>query len=93
VSPTFIIDELQSKKDTKFEDKKLLLTFGLIGRNKGIETVIKALPKVIEKYPEVIYMIVGKTHPNVLRHSGEEYRNSLQRLIKSLDLTVIMYYF
>lgn len=84
--PDIHLDELQSKKDTKFEDKKLLLTFGLIGRNKGIETVIHALPKVIEKYPEVIYMIVGKTHPNVLRHSGEEYRNYLQRLIKSKDL-------
>jgi len=84
--PDIHLNELQSKKDTKFEDKKLLLTFGLIGRNKGIETVIHALPKVIEKYPEVIYMIVGKTHPNVLRHSGEEYRNYLQRLIKSKDL-------
>lgn len=84
--PDIHLDELQSKKDTKFEDKKLLLTFGLIGRNKGLETVIKALPKVIEKYPEVVYLIVGKTHPNVLRHSGEEYRNYLQRLIKSLDL-------
>ncbi len=84
--PDIHLDELQSKKETKFENKKLLLTFGLIGRNKGIETVIKALPKVIEKYPDVVYMIVGKTHPNVLRHAGEEYRNYLQLLIKNLNL-------
>lgn len=84
--PDIHLDELQSKKETKFENKKLLLTFGLIGRNKGIETVIKALPKVIEKYPDVVYMIVGKTHPNVLRHAGEEYRNYLQLLVKNLNL-------
>lgn len=85
--PDIHMDELQSKKDTNFEDKKLLLTFGLIGRNKGIETVIEALPKVIEKYPEVVYMVVGKTHPNVLRHDGEEYRIYLQQLISDLKLT------
>jgi glycosyltransferase involved in cell wall biosynthesis len=57
-----------------------------VGRNKGIETVIKALPKVIEKHPEVIYMVLGKTHPNVFRHSGEEYRIFLMRLVKNLQL-------
>jgi len=74
------------KKEFKLENRKVLLTFGFIGRNKGIETVIKALPKVVEKYPEVLYIILGKTHPNVLRHSGEEYRIFLMRLVKSLKL-------
>jgi glycosyltransferase involved in cell wall biosynthesis len=76
----------QTKKEFKLENKKVMLTFGFINRNKGIETVIKALPKVVEKYPEVLYMVLGKTHPNVFRYSGEEYRIYLLRLIKSLNL-------
>jgi glycosyltransferase involved in cell wall biosynthesis len=75
-----------SKKEFKLERKKVLLTFGFLGRNKGIETVIKALPKVVEKHPEVIYIVLGKTHPNVLRHSGEEYRIFLSRLVKTLQV-------
>jgi glycosyltransferase involved in cell wall biosynthesis len=75
-----------SKKEFKLESKKVLLTFGFIGRNKGIETIIKALPKVVEKHPDVIYIVLGKTHPNVLRQSGEEYRIFLMRLVKSLQL-------
>ncbi len=76
----------KSKKEFKLENKKVLLTFGFIGRNKGIETVINALPKVVEKHPNVIYIVLGKTHPNVLRHSGEEYRIFLMRLVKNLQL-------
>ena len=76
----------KSKKEFKLENKKVLLTFGFVGRNKGIETVIKALPEVVKKYPEVIYIVLGKTHPNVLRHSGEEYRTFLLRLVKNLQL-------
>ncbi len=76
----------KSKKEFKLESRKVLLTFGFIGRSKGIETVIKALPDVVKKYPELIYIVLGKTHPNVLRHSGEEYRISLLRLVKKLQL-------
>jgi glycosyltransferase involved in cell wall biosynthesis len=76
----------KTKREFKLECKKVLLTFGFIGRNKGIETVIKALPKVVKNHPNVIYIILGKTHPNVLRHSGEEYRIFLMRLVKSLQL-------
>jgi glycosyltransferase involved in cell wall biosynthesis len=75
-----------SKKEFKLEKKKVLLTFGFIGRSKGIETVIKALPEVVKKYPGIIYIVLGKTHPNVLRHSGEEYRIFLLRLVKNLQL-------
>lgn len=75
-----------SKKYFKLENKKVLLTFGFIGRNKGIETVIKALPKVVEKHPNIVYIVLGKTHPNVLRHSGEEYRIFLMRLVNTLHL-------
>ncbi|WP_016776242.1 glycosyltransferase family 4 protein [Anaerophaga thermohalophila] len=82
----------KSKKEFKLENKKVLTTFGFIGRNKGIETVIKALPKVVEKHPDLIYMILGKTHPNVLRHSGEEYRIYLMRLVKTLQLDKNVYF-
>jgi glycosyltransferase involved in cell wall biosynthesis len=84
--PDIQFDQVQSKKEFKLDNKKFLLTFGFIGRNKGIETVINALPKVVEKHPETLYLVLGKTHPNVLRQSGEEYRNYLQRLVKSLKL-------
>lgn len=75
------------KKEFKLENKKMLLTFGFVGRNKGIETVIKALPKIVAKYPNVVYIVLGKTHPNVLRHSGEEYRIYLMRLVNTLHLS------
>jgi len=84
--PDIHFDPAKCKKEFKLENRKVLLTFGFVGRNKGIETVIKALPKVVEKHPEVLYIVLGKTHPNVLRHSGEEYRSYLMRLVKSLKL-------
>ena len=74
------------KKEFKLENRKVMLTFGFVGRNKGIETAIKALPKVVEKHPEVLYIVLGKTHPNVIRHVGEEYRLSLLQLIEDLHL-------
>uniref|UniRef100_UPI0032172638 glycosyltransferase family 4 protein n=1 Tax=uncultured Draconibacterium sp. TaxID=1573823 RepID=UPI0032172638 len=74
------------KKEFKLENKKVILTFGFVGRSKGIETVINALPQVVKKHPNLIYIVLGKTHPNVLRHSGEEYRIFLLRLTKSLKL-------
>ncbi len=84
--PDIKLNGKQSKKELKLENKKILMTFGFVGRNKGIETVIKALPAIIKKHPNVVYMILGKTHPNVLRYSGEEYRIYLMRLIKNLHL-------
>ncbi|NPA36265.1 MAG: glycosyltransferase [Chlorobi bacterium] len=63
-----------------FEGKRVLFTFGLLSRNKGLEVVINALPKVVKKYPDVQYVILGKTHPNVVKESGEEYRNYLKLL-------------
>ncbi|MDA3883524.1 MAG: glycosyltransferase family 4 protein [Bacteroidales bacterium] len=77
----------QTKKDFNLEKKKLLLTFGILSRNKGIETVLYALPKLLEKHPDILYVVLGKTHPNVIRHSGEEYRNYLQLLTKKLNLS------
>jgi glycosyltransferase involved in cell wall biosynthesis len=84
--PDMHFDHEHAKKKFKLEAKKVLLTFGFISRNKGIETVINALPEIVKKYPETIYIVLGKTHPAVLRHSGEEYRVYLLRLVKSLQL-------
>jgi len=84
--PDIFFNQEESKKEFKLDSKKVLLTFGFIGRSKGIETVIKALPEVVKKHPDLIYIILGKTHPNVLRHSGEEYRIFLRHLVKNLHL-------
>jgi len=85
--PDLQFSQCQSKKEFNLENKKILLTFGILSPNKGIETVIKALPKVIEKHPDVLYIILGKTHPHVIRYSGEEYRIYLRQLVKSLNLS------
>jgi glycosyltransferase involved in cell wall biosynthesis len=61
------------------EQRRLLLTFGLLSPNKGIENVIQALPAVVREFPDVIYFVVGATHPAVLRHEGEAYRTMLER--------------
>lgn len=69
-----------------FKDKIVLSTFGLISENKGIETVLHALPEIVAHHPEVIYLIIGKTHPEILKREGEKYRHSLQSIVKDLHL-------
>lgn len=69
-----------------FRGRKVLFTFGLISRNKGLETVIKALPSIVAQHPDVLYVILGNTHPGVVKHNGEEYRDSLKTLAKDLGV-------
>jgi glycosyltransferase involved in cell wall biosynthesis len=75
------------------EGKTVLLSFGLLSANKGIETVIAALPAILARYPNVVYMIVGATHPHVARNEGETYRLSLQWMAqeKGVEDQVIFY--
>ena len=68
------------------EGKTVLLTFGLLSPNKGIETVILALPSILKRHPNVVYLISGVTHPHILRREGDVYRNELKRLAKDLDI-------
>lgn len=63
-----------------------LLTFGLLSPNKGIENVIRALPAIVARHPEVIYVVLGATHPNLVRELGEEYRTSLEKLAVKLGV-------
>jgi glycosyltransferase involved in cell wall biosynthesis len=69
------------------EGKAVLLTFGLLSPNKGIENVIKALPAILEKHPDVVYLVSGVTHPHVRRREGERYRESLQALAEELGVS------
>jgi glycosyltransferase involved in cell wall biosynthesis len=66
--------------------KTVLLTFGLLSANKGIENVIQALPQILSRHKDVIYVVVGATHPHVKRHEGEKYRHYLQNLARDLGV-------
>ncbi|MEX2592410.1 MAG: glycosyltransferase family 4 protein [Anditalea sp.] len=68
------------------KNKRLLLTFGLLSRNKGLETVIRALPQIAARHPDVMYIILGNTHPGILKNVGEEYREFLKRLAVELNV-------
>lgn len=74
------------REELALKDKKVLLTFGLLSKNKGIETVIKSLPAIIEQYPETVYIVLGASHPHVVKNEGEDYRNSLIMLTQKLNL-------
>jgi len=87
VDPTYFKDQFG------VEGKVVLLTFGLLAPNKGIEYVLKALPQILEAFPDVVYIVLGATHPNELREHGEAYRVSLEMLAKKnkIEKNVIFY--
>jgi glycosyltransferase involved in cell wall biosynthesis len=68
------------------EGKAVLLTFGLLSPNKGIENVIQALPQILARHKNVVYIVAGATHPHVLRREGDKYRTSLQALAKEVGV-------
>lgn len=69
------------------EGKSVLLTFGLLSPNKGIENVIRALPSILEQHPNVMYIVSGVTHPQIRRQEGEKYRDGLQALAEELGVS------
>lgn len=81
------------KEQLGVEGREVLLTFGLIGPGKGIEHAIEALPEIVRQHPNVVYLILGATHPNLLEHEGERYRLSLERLAeeRGVKKNVIFY--
>src|SRR6202451_4337358 len=68
------------------EGKAVLLTFGLLSPNKGIENVIQALPQILSKHKNVVYIVAGATHPHVLRREGEQYRSRLPAMAKEVGV-------
>ncbi len=68
------------------EGRKVVMSFGLLSPGKGLEQVIDALPEVVSRYPELVYLIVGGTHPKIKRQSGESYRLSLQQRVRKLKV-------
>ena len=69
------------------QGRSVLLTFGLLSPNKGIENVIRALPRILERHDDVVYIISGATHPHIRRSEGEKYRNGLQALASELGVS------
>lgn len=74
------------KDEFGVEGKTVLLTFGLLSRNKGIEKAIEAMPAILAQDPNVVYIVLGATHPNLLASEGESYRESLERRAKELGV-------
>jgi glycosyltransferase involved in cell wall biosynthesis len=87
VDPTFFKDQFG------VEGRVVLLTFGLLSPNKGIESVLNALPRILTEFPDVVYIVLGATHPNELREHGEAYRLGLEFLAKKnkVEKNVIFY--
>ncbi|MBC7125014.1 MAG: glycosyltransferase [Bacteroidales bacterium] len=80
------IDSRKIKKRLKLDKQIVLMTFGLLSRNKSIEVVVDALPKIVKKHKNVKYLVLGATHPHVVKHDGEEYRHMLINRVNELGL-------
>jgi len=80
------VDSSYYKHKFGVEGRRTILTFGLLSRKKGVEVMLKAMPAIIEADPSILYIVLGMTHPTVLKHDGESYRFSLQRIVKELGL-------
>ena len=80
------VDSNYYKHKFSLEDRRTILTFGLLSRNKGIEFMLKAMPAIVKADPSVMYIVLGMTHPNKLKEEGESYRFSLKQMVKDLKL-------
>ena len=84
--PIIYQDKNELKQKYGFENRKIVSTFGLISSNKNIENALESLPEVVEIHPDVLYLIIGKTHPEVLKNEGEVYREMLKEKVEILHL-------
>jgi glycosyltransferase involved in cell wall biosynthesis len=85
-------DKKLLKSTYKLSDRKILSTFGLLSSGKSIETTLEAMPAIIAAYPDVLFLIIGKTHPSVVKQEGEKYRAMLEDKIASLGLDLHVYF-
>lgn len=81
------IDQADLKEQFNVEGKSVALTFGLLSPGKGIEYVLQAIPEIVASVPNFIYLVLGATHPSLIREQGERYRISLERMAKDLGIT------
>jgi glycosyltransferase involved in cell wall biosynthesis len=77
----------KAKRRLGLKGRKVISTFGLLSRKKGIHYAIKAMPKIVKKHPEALYLVIGETHPIVRKNEGETYRKKLVSLVKAMGLT------
>src|SRR6266542_2276529 len=75
------------KKQLGIENRQIVSTFGLVDPRKGLEYVIEAMPRIVERYPSTLYLVVGQTHPELLKKAGEAYRNSLLELVERVGMS------
>jgi glycosyltransferase involved in cell wall biosynthesis len=80
------VDPNFHKDQFGLEGRTVMLTFGLLSPNKGIETAIRAMPQIIKRHRDVVYVVLGATHPHILKRHGSEYRDSLERLVDQLGV-------
>lgn len=80
------LDRTKLKRNYQLTGRKVLSTFGLLGSSKSIETSLDALPAIIKLHPEVLFLVLGKTHPSIVKHEGEKYRSMLEEKVKTLHL-------
>ncbi|PAX07153.1 glycosyltransferase family 4 protein [Sphingomonas lenta] len=81
-----LVDPDAMKDRFGWRGREVVLTFGLLSPGKGIETIIEALPRVVERHPDLLYAVLGATHPNLVAHEGEAYRERLQALTAKLGV-------
>ncbi len=86
LSPALDKSELRSRYG--LQDRKILSTFGLLGPGKSIETTLEALPTIVQAFPDVLFLIIGVTHPVLLKQEGEKYRDTLKDLVRDLGLAL-----
>ncbi len=80
------IDKATAKASLGLSDKAVLTSFGLINPNKGLEYAVEALPKIVDRHPNTIYLILGQTHPCILSRDGEVYREKVEGIVRELGL-------
>jgi glycosyltransferase involved in cell wall biosynthesis len=86
IPDTPFVDPNPFKDQFGVEGRLVALTFGLLSPNKGIEHMLRAVPDVLESFPDFVYIVLGATHPDLLREQGERYRLSLERLARDLGI-------